>query len=133
MSLFPPRLAGLFEKWTQLVTVEVRCKNFTDYPSKSRLISETTELKIEPNASQGMIQWIVSQRKWTMSILQSQSVTIDMNVWIWVLLNVKHDVAIVFSICCTISLHTCFKFCIYCVITLTWFRPLTKHLPCWET
>jgi len=40
VSVLPPRLAGLFEKWTHLVTVEVRRKSFTDYPSKSRLISE---------------------------------------------------------------------------------------------
>ena len=56
VSLLPPRLAGLFEKWTRLVTVEVRRKSFTDYPSKSRLISERIELKVEPNASLEMVQ-----------------------------------------------------------------------------
>ena len=59
VSLLPPRLAGLFEKWTRLVTVEVRRKSFTDYPSKSRLISERIELKVEPNASLEMVQWLV--------------------------------------------------------------------------
>ena len=62
MSLLPPRLAGLFEKWTQLVTVEVRRKSFTDYRSKSKLISERIELKVEPNAPLEMIQWLVSQK-----------------------------------------------------------------------
>jgi len=59
VSLLPPRLAGLFEKWTHLVTVEVRCKSVTDYPSKSRLISERIELKVAPNASLEMVQWLV--------------------------------------------------------------------------
>ena len=49
VSLLPPRLAGLFEKWTDLVTVEVRQKSFTNHPSKSKLLSETIELKVEPN------------------------------------------------------------------------------------
>ena len=62
VSLLPPRLAGLFEKWTHLVTVEVRRKIFTDYPSKSKLLSETIELKVEPNASQEMIQWLVCKK-----------------------------------------------------------------------
>jgi len=62
VSLLPPRLAGLFEKWTHLVTVEVRRKSFTDYRSKSKLISERIELKVEPNAPLEMIQWLVSQK-----------------------------------------------------------------------
>ena len=62
VSLLSPRLAGLFEKWTQLVTVEVRRKSFTDHPSKSKLLSEKIELKVEPNASQKMIQWLVSKK-----------------------------------------------------------------------
>ena len=41
------------------MTVEVRRKSFTDYPSKSRLISERIELKVEPNASLEMVQWLV--------------------------------------------------------------------------
>ena len=62
VSLLPPRLAGLFEKWTHLVTVEVRRKRFTDYPSKSKLISETIELKVEPNAPHTMIKWLVEKK-----------------------------------------------------------------------
>ena len=62
VSLLPPRLAGLFEKWTQLLTVEVRRKSFTNYPSKSKLLSGTIELKVEPNASWEIIQWLVSKR-----------------------------------------------------------------------
>ena len=44
------------------MTVEVRRKSFTDYPSKSRLISERIELKVEPNASLEMVQWLVCKR-----------------------------------------------------------------------
>jgi len=62
VSMLPPRLAGLFEKWTHLVTVEVRRKNFTDYPSKSKLLSEMIELKVEPNAPLEMIQWLISKK-----------------------------------------------------------------------
>jgi len=62
VSLLPPRLAGLFEKWTELETVVVRRKSFTDYPSKSRLISETIELKVEPDAPPEMIQWLVGKK-----------------------------------------------------------------------
>ena len=62
VSLLPPRLAGLFEKWTRLVTVEVRRKSFTDCPSKSKLLSEMIELKVEPNASWEMVQWLVGKK-----------------------------------------------------------------------
>ena len=62
VSLLPPRLAGLFEKWTQLVTVEVRRKSFTDYPSKSKLLSEMIEFKVEPNAPIDMVQWLVEKK-----------------------------------------------------------------------
>ena len=62
VSLLPPRLAERFVKSTELVTVEVRCKSFTDYPSKSRLISETIDLKVEDDASREMIRWLVSKR-----------------------------------------------------------------------
>ena len=62
VSLLPPRLAGLFEKWTQLVTVEVRRKSFTDYPSKSKLLSEMIELKVEADAPLEMVQWLVSKK-----------------------------------------------------------------------
>jgi len=62
VSLLPPRLAGLFEKWTQLVTVEVRRKSFTDYPSKSKLLSEMIELKVETDAPLEMVQWLVSKK-----------------------------------------------------------------------
>ena len=44
------------------MTVEVRRKSFTDYPSKSKLLSGTIELKVEPNASWEIIQWLVSKR-----------------------------------------------------------------------
>ena len=62
VSLLPPRLAGLFEKWTDLVTVEVRRKSFTNHPSKAKLLSETMELKVEPNVYPGMVQWLVSKK-----------------------------------------------------------------------
>ena len=62
VSLLPPRLAGLFEKWTHLVTVEVRRKSFTDYPSKSMRNSETIQLKVDPNASLEMVQWLVCKK-----------------------------------------------------------------------
>ena len=63
VSLLPPRLAGLFEKWTDLVTVEVRRKSFTNHPfSKSKLLSETIELKVEPDAGLGMVQWLVGKK-----------------------------------------------------------------------
>jgi len=81
VSLLPPRLAGLFEKWTQLVTVEVRRKSFTDYPSKSKLLSEKIELKVEPNASQKMTQWLVSKKMdleySTISISRSRDEGVD--------------------------------------------------------
>jgi len=44
------------------VTVEVRRKSFTDYPSKSKLLSEMIELKVEPNAPLEMVQWLVSKK-----------------------------------------------------------------------
>ena len=44
------------------MTVEVRRQSFTDYPSKSKLLSEMTEFKVEPNASREIIQWLVSKR-----------------------------------------------------------------------
>jgi len=50
------------EKWTHLVTVEVRRKSFTDYPSKLMRISETIQLKVEPNASLEMVQWLVCKK-----------------------------------------------------------------------
>ena len=62
VSLLPPRLAGLFEKWTDLVTVEVRRRSFTYQPSKSKLLSETIELKVEPDATRDMLQWLVCKR-----------------------------------------------------------------------
>ena len=61
VSLLPPRLAGLFEKWTDLATVEVRRKSFNGQPSKSKLLSETIELKVEPSCL-GMVQWLVSKK-----------------------------------------------------------------------
>ena len=62
VALLPPRLAGLFEKWTRLVTVEVRRKSFTDYPSKSKLLSEMIELKVEPDAPLVMVRWLVEKK-----------------------------------------------------------------------
>ena len=62
VSLLPPRLAGLFEKWTDLVTVEVRQRSFTNHPSKSKLLSETIELKVEPNVCRELVQWLVSKK-----------------------------------------------------------------------
>ena len=61
VSLLPPRLAGLFEKWTDLVTVKV---SFIDQPStsKSKLLLETIELKVEPDATRDMLQWLVCKR-----------------------------------------------------------------------
>ena len=40
VSRLPPRLAGLFEKWTKLVTVAVKYSSFTDDRSKSRSVLE---------------------------------------------------------------------------------------------
>ena len=62
VTLLPPRLAGLFEKWTHLVTVEVRRKSFTNCPSNSKVLSEMIELKVEPDEPLEMVQWLVSQR-----------------------------------------------------------------------
>jgi len=62
VSLLPPRLAGLYEKWTHLVTVEVRRKSSTDYPTKSKLLSEMIELKVEPDAPLEMVQWLVEKK-----------------------------------------------------------------------
>ena len=62
MSLLPSRLAGLFEKWTHLVTVEVRCKSFTDYPSKSKQISEMIEFKVELNSPMDIVKWLVEKK-----------------------------------------------------------------------
>ena len=62
VSLLPPRLAGLFKKWTQLVTVEIKCRSFTDYPSKSKLISDTIEFRVEPNAFIDMVKWLVEKK-----------------------------------------------------------------------
>ena len=59
VALLPPRLAGLFEKWTRLVTVEVRRKNFTE---KSKLLSEMIELKVEPDAPLEMVRWLVEKK-----------------------------------------------------------------------
>jgi len=62
VSLLSPSLTGLFENWTHLVTVEVRRKSFTDYPSKSKLLSEMIELKVEPDAPLEMVQWLVEKK-----------------------------------------------------------------------
>jgi len=62
VSLLPPRLAGLFEKWTRLVIVEIKCRSFTDYPSKSKLISDTIEFKVEPNVFMDMVKWLVEKK-----------------------------------------------------------------------
>jgi len=42
--------------------MEMRRKSFTDYPSKSKLLSEMIELKVEPNASWEMVQWLVGKK-----------------------------------------------------------------------
>ena len=42
--------------------VEVRRKSFTDYPSKSKLLSEMIELKVEPDAPLEMVQWLVEKK-----------------------------------------------------------------------
>ena len=62
VSRLPPRLARLFEKWTKLVTVAVKYSSFTDDRSKSRSILETIKLKVEPNASDGMVLCMVCRR-----------------------------------------------------------------------
>ena len=62
VSLRPPRLAGLFEKWTRLVTVEINCKSFTDYPSKAKLVSDKVEVKVEPNVFVDMVKWLVEKK-----------------------------------------------------------------------
>ena len=62
MSRLPPRLAGLFEKWTKLVTVAVKYSSFTDDHSKSRSILETFKLKVKPNVSNDMVLWLVCRR-----------------------------------------------------------------------
>ena len=62
VSRLPPRLAGLFEKWTKLVTVAVKYSSFTDDRSKSRSVLETFKLKVEPNVSDEMILWLVCGR-----------------------------------------------------------------------
>ena len=62
VSRLPPRLAGLFEKWTKLVTVAVKYSSFTDDRSKSRSILETFKLKVKPNVSNDMILWLVCRR-----------------------------------------------------------------------
>ena len=62
VSLLPPRLARLFEKWTRLAKVQVNCRSFTDYPSKCKLISETVELKVEPDAYLDMVKWLVQKK-----------------------------------------------------------------------
>jgi len=62
VSLLPPRLVGLFVKWTHLVTVEVRCKSFTNFPSKSKQISETIEFKVELNSPMDIVKWLVEKK-----------------------------------------------------------------------
>ena len=62
VSRLPPRLARLFEKWIKLVTVAVKYSSFTDDRSKSRSVLETIKLKVEPNASDGMVLWLVCRR-----------------------------------------------------------------------
>ena len=44
------------------MTVEVRQRSFTNQPSKSKLLSETVELKVEPDAPQEMIQWLACKK-----------------------------------------------------------------------
>ena len=61
VTLLPPRLAGLFEKWTRLVTVQVSFDR-NPYHRSEPLISETIELKVEPNVPVEMIQWLVSKK-----------------------------------------------------------------------
>ena len=62
MSRLPPRLAGLFEKWTKLVTVAVKYSSFSDDRSKSRSVLETFKLKVEPDTSDGMVLCMVCRR-----------------------------------------------------------------------
>ena len=62
VSQLPPGLAGLFEKWTRLAKVQVNCRSFTDYPSKCKLISETIELKVEPDAVLDTVKWLVQKK-----------------------------------------------------------------------
>ena len=61
VSLLPPRLAGLFEKWTRLVTVQVSFDR-NPYHRSELLISEKIELKVEPNVPVEMVQWLVSKK-----------------------------------------------------------------------
>ena len=88
MSLLPPRLAGLFEKWTDLVTVEVRRRSFTDQPSKSKLQSETIELKVEPDATRDMLQWLVCKR---MGLDYSETSISRSRDEVWILLLVSDN------------------------------------------
>ena len=62
VSRLPPRLAGLFEKWTKLVTVAVKYSSFSDDRSKSRSVLETFKLKVEPDTSDGMVLCMVCRR-----------------------------------------------------------------------
>ena len=62
VSLLPPRLAGLFKKWTRLAKVQMKCRSFTDHRSKCKLISETIELKVEPDAFPAMVKWLVQKK-----------------------------------------------------------------------
>ena len=62
VSQLPPRLARLFEKWTELVTVAVKYSSFTEDRSKSRSMLETIKLKVEPDTSDSMVLWLVCRR-----------------------------------------------------------------------
>ena len=82
LSLLPPRLAGLFEKWTRLVAV---CRRFTDHPSKSKLNSEAVQLNVEPNAPVEMFKWLDEKNM----NLKPSAITFGpakMKVWILVLM-----------------------------------------------
>ena len=60
VALLPPRLAGLFEKWTRPVTVEVK---YGHYSLRSRPISlETIELKVQPNVPLKMVKWLICKK-----------------------------------------------------------------------
>ena len=42
--------------------MQVNCRSFTDHPSKCKLISETIELKIEPDAFLDTVKWLVQKK-----------------------------------------------------------------------
>jgi len=43
------------------VTEDVRRKSFTDYPSKSKQISEMIEFKVELNSPMDIVKWLVEK------------------------------------------------------------------------